>query len=81
MILGVIERVVADLGPEFPRGRIEQVVRDAAASYRDASVTSFVPIFLRRSAVELLARERTAVATSAVGSRVAVAPRRVPTSS
>lgn len=83
ILRGVVEQVAEDVGVDVSRERVEHVVGQVARSYRDASVTSFVPIFIRRMAGEVLRKERGTASQSpgsqsAGGSRGSFATERVP---
>ena len=50
----LIEQIWDDLDGQVTRGQIRQVVTEIAAEFRTATVTAFVPIFIRRQAREKL---------------------------
>lgn len=50
----LIEQIWHDLDGQVARERIRQVVAKIAAEFRAATVTAFVPIFIRRRAREEL---------------------------
>lgn len=47
------DQIWQDLGRQVPRARIQQVVLEVASQFHDATVTTYLPIFIRR-----LTRER-----------------------
>jgi hypothetical protein len=49
-----IEQIWRDLGGQVTRERIHQIAAEAAAEFRTATVTAFVPIFVRRRTREKL---------------------------
>jgi hypothetical protein len=49
-----IEQIWHDLGGQVTRERIHQIAAEAAAEFRTATVTAFVPIFVRRRTREKL---------------------------
>jgi hypothetical protein len=56
-----IEQIWHDLGGQVPRERIHQIAAEAAAEFRTATVTAFVPVFVRRRTrekLEVLINER-----------------------
>ena len=53
----LIEEISESLGGMISHERIVQVVSEISTQYRDATVTSFVPIFIQRYADETLRRE------------------------
>ena len=50
----LIEQIWHDLDGQVAREQIRQVVAEIAAEFRTATVTAFVPIFIRRRAREKL---------------------------
>ena len=54
----LIEETWRELKGEVPRSRIFEVVTELADRYEDAKVKAFIPILVRRQAVELLDGER-----------------------
>ena len=54
----LIEETWRELKGEVPRSRIREVIIDLADRYEDAKVKAFIPIMIRRQAVELLREER-----------------------
>jgi hypothetical protein len=48
------EQLWDELGGEVDRRTICSVLTEVAARYRDARITTFVPIFVRRDALEIL---------------------------
>jgi hypothetical protein len=50
----LIEQIWHDLDGQVTREQIRQVVTEIAAEFRSATVTAFVPIFIRRQAREKL---------------------------
>jgi len=50
----LIEQIWQDLGGQVSRERIRQIAAEAAAEFRTATVTAFVPIFVRRRTREKL---------------------------
>ena len=57
----LVEKVIEDLGGKVPDYRIREVVLDLASGYQDATVQTFVPILIRRQAVERLQAESRAI--------------------
>ena len=56
-----IEQTWHDLGGQVTRERIHQIAAEAAAEFRTATVTAFVPIFVRqrtRKKLEMLIAEK-----------------------
>ena len=53
----LIEEISVSLGGVLSHERIAQVVTEITADYRDATVTSFVPIFIQRFAHQRLGEE------------------------
>jgi hypothetical protein len=56
-----IEQIWHDLDGQVPRERIHQIAAEAAAEFRTATVTAFVPVFVRRRTrekLEVLINER-----------------------
>jgi hypothetical protein len=51
----LIEQIWQDLGGQVPRERIRQIAAEAAAEFRTATVTAFVPVFVRRRTLKRLA--------------------------
>ncbi len=50
----LIEQIWQDLGGQVSRERIRQIAAEAAAEFRTATVTAFVPVFVRRRTLERL---------------------------
>lgn len=50
----LIERIWCDLGKRMPQEHIRQVALEVAAEFREAKVTTFVPIFVRRLTLKRL---------------------------
>jgi hypothetical protein len=50
----LIEQIWQDLGGRVTRERIHQIAAEVEAEFRTATVTSFVPIFVRRRTRERL---------------------------
>jgi hypothetical protein len=50
----LIEQIWHDLDKQVTREQIRQVITEIAADFRSATVTAFVPIFIRRQAREKL---------------------------
>jgi hypothetical protein len=50
----LIEQIWHDLGGQVARERIHQVAAEVAAEFRTATVTAFVPLFIRRQACKKL---------------------------
>lgn len=50
----LIEQIWRDLGGQVPRQQIRQVAAEVTAEFHDATVTAFVPIFVRRRTRERL---------------------------
>jgi hypothetical protein len=50
----LIEQIWQDLGGRVTREHIREIAAEAAAEFRTATVTSFVPIFVRRRTRERL---------------------------
>jgi hypothetical protein len=50
----LIEQIWQDLGGQVPRERIRQIAAEAAAEFRTATVTAFVPVFVRRRTLNKL---------------------------
>jgi hypothetical protein len=50
----LIEQVWQDLGGQVSRERIHQIATEAATEFRTATVSAFVPIFVRRRTRERL---------------------------
>jgi hypothetical protein len=50
----LIEDIWRDLGGEVTHEQIRQAAREVAAQFQDATVTTFVPIFIRRRTREKL---------------------------
>ena len=53
----LIEEISVSLGGVLSHERIAQVVTEIASDYQNATVTSFVPIFIQRYAFERLGKE------------------------
>jgi len=54
----LVDAIWQDLAGLVSRDRIRQVACEVAATYQDATITSFVPIFIRRRTKEILARQK-----------------------
>lgn len=50
----LIEQIWHDLGGQVSRERIHQIAAEAAAEFRTATVTAFIPIFVRRRTLKKL---------------------------
>jgi hypothetical protein len=50
----LIEQIWQDLGGQVSRERIRQIAAEAAAEFRTATVTAFVPVFVRRRTLNKL---------------------------
>lgn len=50
----LIDRIWSDLGKQIPHEHIRQVALEIAAEFRQAKVTTFVPIFIRRQTLQRL---------------------------
>lgn len=55
----IIDEVWQDLNRQLSREQIGRTVAEISLAYQDATVTAFVPIFVRREAVERLRRQLT----------------------
>ncbi len=55
---GLAEQIQQDLGTQVPIARIRQVIREVASQFHDATVTMYLPIFIRRLTRERLENER-----------------------
>jgi hypothetical protein len=53
----LIEKIWQELNGQVPRQRIRQVAAEVAAKFEQATVTTFVPIFIHRYTCERLKRE------------------------
>ena len=53
----VVEDVCRDLGGRVPRSRVLQITTELAERYRDATITVYIPILLRRQVRERLDAE------------------------
>lgn len=53
----LIEEISESLSGALSHERIAQVVTEIASDYKNATVTSFVPIFIQRYAYERLGKE------------------------
>lgn len=53
----VVEELWRTFGQRAPRERVHQVVAEVAEGFRDVSITSFLPILVRRLTQERLAKE------------------------
>ena len=60
----LIERTWRDFKGEVPRSRISEVIADFILRYEDAKVKTFLPILIRRQAIDLLNAERELIASS-----------------
>ena len=54
----LVERIWCKLGKQVTRERIRQVALEVAAEFREAKITTFVPIFIRRLTLERLSNNR-----------------------
>lgn len=52
----LIEDLWRDLGGRVTRDRIRQLVNEAATEFQNATITTFVPVFIRRRIREKLSR-------------------------
>lgn len=50
----LVDRIWCDLGKRIPHEYIRQVALEIAAEFREAKVTAFVPIFIRRQTLQRL---------------------------
>jgi hypothetical protein len=50
----LIEQIWQDLGGQVSRERIRQIAAETAAEFRTATVTAFVPVFVRRRTLKRL---------------------------
>jgi hypothetical protein len=57
-LAALTEELWDDLGGEVDRQTIRRVLTEVVGTYQDARITTFVPIFVRRDALEIL-RART----------------------
>ncbi len=53
----VIDQIWHDLGEQLPRPRVAEVAQDIAASLGDATITTFIPLFVCRLARDRLTPE------------------------
>jgi len=53
----IIEQIFGDLGGIASRSDIAEALKEVAPSYKDARIKTFVPIFLRRDAIQRLQSE------------------------
>ena len=53
----IVRQVSTDLNGSVPQASIQQTVTRLLASFADAPVKTFVPIFVRREALDLLIQE------------------------
>jgi hypothetical protein len=53
----LVEQIWRDLDGQLPRARISQVAAEAAIDFAEATVMTFIPIFIRRDALEKLRTE------------------------
>lgn len=56
-LTALVEQIWRDLNGQAQRARIYQVAATVAADFDQATVTSFVPIFIRRETLEKLRTE------------------------
>ncbi len=63
----IIDEVWQDLNRQLSREQIGRTVAEISLAYQDATVTAFVPIFIRREAVERLKSQLTEDSSSANG--------------
>jgi hypothetical protein len=54
----LIERTWREFNGEVPRSRIREVVNELLDGYQDAKVKTYLPILIRRQAIDLLNAER-----------------------
>ena len=54
VVQGIVEDLYQELGGELPRIDVEQAVYAEAAELSDATVTQYLPLFIRRGAKERL---------------------------
>ena len=59
----LVEAIWHELERQLPRERIRRVVAEIAIGFQDARVKTFVPIFVRRRAVERLKHEMNEIAS------------------
>lgn len=64
----LVEKLWRDLDGQVSRQQIVRAVREIAAQFQDAKVTTFVPIFIHRRALEQLRGLRTNPGYSAASS-------------
>ena len=53
----VIDQTWHDLGECIPRARVCEVTHEVAAAFQNASITTFVPLFVRRKTRQRLESE------------------------
>ncbi len=53
----VIEQIGRDLGGQISPARIREVAAEVAARFKDARITAYLPIFIRRRTCERLKKE------------------------
>ena len=53
----LVEAIWHELDRQLPRARVRCVVAEVALGFRNATVKTFVPIFVRQQALERLRRE------------------------
>src|SRR5262245_19190980 len=58
------DRLASELESRYSRAQIQQIVEQCAAKYRDAQITTFVPILVYRDARSLLSDEHVGVQQS-----------------
>ena len=58
----LVEAIWHELERQLPRVRVRCVVAEIAAEFQDAKVKTFVPIFVRRRAIERLKHEMNEIA-------------------
>jgi hypothetical protein len=64
----LVEKLWNELNGQVSRQQITLAVREIAAQFQDARVTTFVPIFVRRRALEQLGGLRASATKSPPGS-------------
>jgi hypothetical protein len=65
----LIERTWLEFKGEVPRSRIREVVNELIDRYEDAKVKAFLPILIRRQAIELLNADREIVISGVLAGR------------
>ena len=59
----LVEAIWHELERQLPRERVRCVVAEIAVGFQDARVKTFVPIFVRRRAIERLKHEMNGIAS------------------